>query len=445
MKLIQIFTFLLFTYQIVIGQTKKNISFEKKVDALIQPYIDSSKIAGMAVGVMRNDTILLLKSYGYADIEFDVKLPQNAIFEIGSMTKQFTAVSIFQLAEKGLIQLDDPIDKHIPILNNEKITVRHLLNHTSGISEPRLGNLIYQIYPRDTLITLVEKGKFDFKPGTAMIYNNTGYKLLGIIIEKVSGKTFEQYLKDNIFSKVGMQSTFFSDHETVRKNRTHGYNNLREDGKLTRAEQPYFYWTYSAGALSSTMADLLKWNKALHYSEQILDKTRYNEFIRVGVLNDSMPLRYANGLQVLEYKGHNVIGHGGSGSGILCDTRYFANEKLTIITLQNTYRRASESEFSYLIADNLLNSKIEGSVNFEGDLSMYKGDYKGILKMNIDVVDTKLVMRRNGQKVGDILNYLGNQKWALGNDQYIFKTENGQVKELHWDAISAYFRLKKIN
>ncbi len=428
------------------GKMQEKKVLETMVDSLVNPLINNSKIAGMAVGIMRNDSVLLLKSYGYADLEFNVLLPVTASFEIGSMTKQFTAVAIMQLVEKGLLKLDDNLNKYLTLnFKNENVTIRQLLSHTSGISEPRLGDIIYHIYPRDTLLRLIEKGKFDFKPGAAMMYNNTGYIMLGLIIEKVAGQTYEEYLNKNIFSKAGMTNTYMSDLETIKKNRAHGYNNVSKDGKLTRAEQPYFYWTFSAGELSSTVEDLLRWNRVLHRSELLLKKETYKEFVAVGALNNGTQLRYAKGLQTLKYKGYNVIGHGGSGSGILCDSRYFPEQNLTIITLQNTYRQASESEITYSIADNLLPLKKEPAEKYKGDLSIYKGIYKGILDITVDVVESKLIIKRSWQTTGDTLTYIGNQKWSLGNDQYSFKIENAKVKEMHWDPISAYIILTKVN
>ncbi|RDC58743.1 serine hydrolase domain-containing protein [Adhaeribacter pallidiroseus] len=219
---------------------------------------------------------------------------------------------------------------------------------------------------------------------------------------------------------------------------------MSKDGKLTRAEQPYFRWTFSAGALSSTVEDLLQWNQALHSSAKILKPETYQELIRVGRLTDGTVLRYAKGLQVFRYKGYSVIGHGGSGSGILCDSRYFPEQKLTIIVLQNTYRRASESDISLPIADRLLPAKKKVTDQFQGDLSLYQGTYKGLFDLNVQVVDSKLVIKRSWQTNGDTLTYVGQQQWALGNDRYSFKIENGQVKEIHWDPISAYIKLKKV-
>ncbi|RDC58742.1 serine hydrolase domain-containing protein [Adhaeribacter pallidiroseus] len=201
----------------------KNKPLERYVDSLAQALVDNSQIAGIAIGVMRHDSVLLLKSYGYADLEFAVPMPVNASFEIGSITKQFTAVAIMQLVEKGLLSLDDDISKYLQIsFPKEAITVRQLLHHTSGIKEVRLGDILYSHYSRDTVLSLIEKARFDFKPGTEMMYNNKGYFLLGLIIEKLTGQTYEEYLTKNLFLKAGMQNSYLSDQEKVIKLRTHG-------------------------------------------------------------------------------------------------------------------------------------------------------------------------------------------------------------------------------
>jgi CubicO group peptidase (beta-lactamase class C family) len=427
------------------GQTHDNGNkrhVEKVVDSIVQPLIESSRIAGMAVAVMRNDTILLSKTYGYADLEFNVPLPANASFEIGSITKQFTAVAVMQLSEKGLIDLDDNISKHLDF-KPEGITIRQLLTHTSGIKGLRMGDMIYHEYPRDTLLRLIEKNTLDFPPGSMMMYNNLGYNVLGLLIEKVTGQTYGEYLQANIFQRAGMMNTHMSDLQTVVKYRSHGYNNVRDDGKLTRAEQPYFYWTYAAGALSSTVEDLLKWNQVIHRSEKILKRATYQQMVSTGHLKDGTALRYAMGMQVLKYKNHNVIGHGGSGSGFMSDVRYFPDQNLTIITLQNTFRRVGESEISYGIADKLLPSREVLPNRFEGDLSNYKGSYKGLVGITIDLVGADLTIIKPGASKGDVLTYIGNQTWKLGTDEFSFVTENGKVKEIHWDLISAHIVLRK--
>ena len=447
---ILLFTFfIIFFGQYGTGQSiqKQSVQLEKSVDQLIRPLIDSSRIAGVAVGIMRNDSILLLKPYGYADLEFYVPLPVNASFEIGSITKQFTAVAIMQLADKGLIGLDDPITKYLRFDAEKAITIRQLLYHTSGIKNamevPGYRNILPYNFDRDTVLRMIEKQNFYFEPGSEMIYSNTGYFILGLVIEKVTGKRYEEYLAENIFSKAGMTSTYLSDQQTIVKFRAHGYNNF---GKLTRAEQPYFRWTYSAGALSSTVKDLLRWNMALHTTEKILRKSVYQKLISTGTLSNGSQLRYAMGLGTFKYRGNRVIGHGGDGSGISCDSRYFPEQNITIITLQNTYRAVSTSLLSEKIADILLPAVNPIKEKFQGELSSFKGTYKNNLaEVTVDVVNSELLIKKPGQRNYDTLTYAGNQSWSLGSDRFSFVLENGRPKELHWDLVFAYLRLKRSN
>ncbi|MHA4738969.1 serine hydrolase domain-containing protein [Dyadobacter sp. MSC1_007] len=447
--LISILLFSNFSQTAYISQPR-NHNLEQQVNLLVEPLIDSSIAAGAIVGVMRNDSILLIKSYGMADVELNAPLSQDASFEIGSTTKQFTAAAVMQLVERGLIQLNDPVNKYINFNSKpHQVTIEQLLNHTSGIKPPPRNeylSIIRSNYPRDTLLRLLENGGFNFEPGTAMNYSNMGYFILGQLIEKVSGKDYETYLEENILSKAKMTNTYYSDAETVRKERAHGYNNLQNKNILTRAELPYYRWTYSAGALSSTVKDLLAWNKALHNSEHIVSKKIYNQFITPGQLKDGSALRYANGLQILTYKGHRMIGHGGSGSGFLSQICYFPDEKLTIVTMQNTYRPVSEADLAYAIADKILPAKKDNlPVEPVKDLSIFRGTYKGALEINVEVAGNQLVIRRLGQKDWDTLTYMGNGRWSLKNDFYSFGIKDGQVKELYWDAIYAFLPLHKSN
>ena len=169
-----------------------NGELERKVDDLVKPYFEGPKIAGIAIGVFKGNEKILLKSYGFADLEFEVKLPTDASFEIGSVTKQFTAAATLQLAEQGRLSLEDDISKYIKFdTKGKKVTVRHLLSHTSGIRGytelPFFEDFAIRKFKRDTLLYMVEKEPFDFDPGEALIYNNTGFFMLGLIIEKVSG------------------------------------------------------------------------------------------------------------------------------------------------------------------------------------------------------------------------------------------------------------------
>ncbi|MEQ9415054.1 MAG: serine hydrolase domain-containing protein, partial [Cyclobacteriaceae bacterium] len=254
---------------------------EHQVDSLVQPFLDSAKMAGMAVAVYKGDEKLISKNYGFADLEFDVALPENASFEIGSITKQFTGVSILLLAEEGKLSLDDELTKYITYnTKGRKITIRQLLSHTSGIksytSLPNFEYLSQQHHSRDTLLRILEKEGYDFEPGEMLHYNNSAFFMLGLIIEKVGGVAYEEFVKKNLFDKAGMNNSFYCSESKIIKNKSHGYD-TGEDG-LVHAAYLDHTWPYAAGSLCSTAEDLVKWNQALHHGK-ILSDASYKEFL----------------------------------------------------------------------------------------------------------------------------------------------------------------------
>jgi len=177
---------------------------ESFVDSLADEHIGAT-LAGMSVGVMRGDQILLKKSYGLASLEWQVPMPMDAIHEVGSVTKQFTTFSILQLYGQERLDLDADVTAYLPELDLQErsVSVRRLMNHTSGIKgftemeEFRELSLLNR--PREELLELIEQYPFDFEPGEALIYNNSAYMLMGLIIETVTGQSYEEYLEENVF------------------------------------------------------------------------------------------------------------------------------------------------------------------------------------------------------------------------------------------------------
>lgn len=425
-------------------------SLERSVDTLVQPYLDSAQIAGVAIGVSRNDTLLFLKAYGYADLVFETPLQVSATFEIGSITKQFTAVAIMQLVEKGLANLQDDITEYLDFDTKGRIvTVEQLLNHTSGIKGitemPSLRDFIYFEYPRDTVLRIVEQEPFDFEPGNAMIYNNTAYFMLGLIIEEVTGMSYEEYLVENIFTVAGMENTYYCDERVVRKNKAYGYDT--EDGELLKAGYLDHTWPYAAGSLCSSVGDLLQWNHILHQTDQLLSGKSYEYLVAPSRLKNGIELRYSKGLSADEYKGIAVLSHGGGINGFLSDARYFPDHGLTIVTLINSTGPVSPTTISNRIADHLLPvQEIEYNEKYPGDLSFFTGKYRGIsrgreMEAIVDVAEETLTIELRGKK--DTLDYAGDEKWALGNSLISFAEEDGQVTEMHYDAGYGYYILKK--
>ncbi|MCE7065227.1 serine hydrolase [Dyadobacter sp. CY326] len=422
---------------------------EVSVDGFVKPYIDKSEAVGIAIGVFKGGKPLLQKAYGLADIELNVKLPMNASFEIGSVTKQFTAVAILQLAEEKKLTLEDDLGKYLKFeTGKRKVTIRQLLSHTSGIKGytelPSFKTLSIQKHSRDTLLRIVEKEQFDFEPGEALIYSNTAFFMLGLIIEKVSGLSYEAYVKKNLFDKAGMTNSYYCSENKITKNRAHGYD--RVDRGLVRAAYLDHTWPYAAGSLCSTVEDLGKWNNALHHGK-ILNEKSYKEFLTPVSLNDGTVTRYAKGITVTEWKGKRLIEHGGGINGFLSQNSYFPNDDISIIVLMNT-TSIGPRNIADKVADLIFkNSKPVRRPQFSGDLGKFTGNYKGRGRgQDIDVKISKNVsnlLLTVGKGQPQPLQYIRDNSWTDGNNIYLFKQENGRITELRLDQVYGYFILKR--
>src|SRR5579872_5050736 len=202
------------------------------IRAIVGAPITAGKVAGASVLVSRQGQTILSQSFGQADLELDVPMPADASFEIGSVTKQFTSASILLLAERGKLALDDDMTKYLPDVptHDRRITIRHLLTHTSGIKGytelPEFRDLMPIRKPPDTLVKLFADKPLDFEPGEDLVYNNSGYFLLGLIIEKVSGQKYADFVKANLFDTVGMPGSYYCSESAVHHHHAHGYDTL---------------------------------------------------------------------------------------------------------------------------------------------------------------------------------------------------------------------------
>ncbi len=427
-----------------------DINLESFVDGIVQSEIDNARLAGMAVGVSKGGQTLLRKTYGFADLEHDVAMPLNASFEIGSVTKQFTAAAILQLAEAGKLSLDEDFTKYVPFdTRGHSIPILRLMDHTSGIKgyteSSIFGEIVTRNLPRDTLLRLIEKEPFDFDPGEAEIYNNTAFYILGLIIEKVSGQSYAEYVEENLFSKAGMDNSYYCDNSTIRKNRAHGYG-MGAEG-LVRASYLDHTWPYAAGSLCSTAEDLLKWLEALH-GGKVLSDENYQSLITPGVLNDGTKIRYCKGINNYEYKGNQCIAHGGGINGFLTNSRYFPDEDLSIVVLVNTTGPVGPGNIADQISDELLEVTEMEPKPYDGDITSLSGSYSGAargqyLTLMVEGKDDMILLKSENDTEADTFRYDG-KFWSDGSPiQVSFVIENGQASEMRYDGIGNYFRLKR--
>jgi CubicO group peptidase (beta-lactamase class C family) len=427
-------------------------SLEVYADSLFQASIDSSQIAGAAILVFQKDTMLLNKSYGYASLELSTPMPSDGIFDIGSVTKQFTAAAILKLVEANKLSLDDDFTEYLPFdTKGRKVTIAQLLDHTSGM-EADMGEeveffdmLTNQGLPHNAIVKMFKPKDFMFEPGEALIYNNNAYSYLGLIIEKVTGQSYEDYLKEIFFKPLGMNSTSFGSNIEVTKNKVNGY---RYDS-LGIQQKPYLNYNlpYSAGSLSSNTQDLLIWMKALHQGK-ILSAASYQSMITPRQLNDGSKLQYAKALVNYSDFGNDKIGHTGGFSGFMTDTRYYPEEDLYIICLVNTSGGPKNATFfADPITWQLLDKKMPENVDLDIETALLEGLYTGPTRGNYtdsiqvkSIVGGMIVQKLKSDKIDTLKTYIGNNTWADSNNRIVIK--NNEYRDIQ---PYAYYILKKEN
>jgi CubicO group peptidase (beta-lactamase class C family) len=302
-----------------------------RMERVIQSFVDSKRFMG-AVLVARGNKILLDKGYGFADLEWDVPDSPTTKFRLGSITKQFTAASILLLEERGKLSVNDPVKKYMPDAPAawDKITILNLLTHTSGIpnftSFPNYASLEpFPITPKKLVAEFRDK-PLDFQPGEKWSYSNSGYVLLGYLIETISGETYAKFVQDNIFTPLGMKDSGYDSNSAIIPHRAMGYM-LGPDG-LSNTGYINMTVPFSAGGLYSTTEDLLRWEQGL-FGGKLLSPASLRE-MTTPYKND-----YAFGLLVHTVKGHKVIDHGGGIEGFNTMLAYYPADKLTVVVLGN--------------------------------------------------------------------------------------------------------------
>ena len=310
-----------------------------RIDRYIEAQLEKYNIPGLALAVVREGKVTKAKGYGLADVELNAPATERSVFQWASVTKQFTATAIMLLAQDGKLKLDDPVSRHYANAPSawSGVTVRHLLTHTSGIKGytelPNFFATVRKDYKPEEIIGLVSSLPLDFAPGEKWAYSNTGYYLLGLIIEKVSGKSYGEFLTERIFRPLGMDTARVNDQFEIIANRVTGYD-LRTD-RLLRSEFVSPTQPFSAGALVGTVLDLAKWDAAL-YTEKLLPKAVLEEMWTPVKLNDGKTFPYGYGWQTGELRGHRYLGHGGGIHGFSSFILRLVQDKLTVIVLINS-------------------------------------------------------------------------------------------------------------
>ena len=315
------------------------------MDSLVSAEVKGTPIAGLAIAVVRGRDTILARGWGFADIENEVPVTTASIFRIGSITKQFTSSAIMQLVEKGRLSLDDTLAALLPNMPTtwRKVTLRHLLNHTSGIpsytdiGQRWEGRWREDMVP-DSIVGLVTGDTLNFAPGSKWRYNNTGYVLLGMILDKTTRQLYPRYLSEQIFKPVGLSSTMYCDTGPIIKRRALGYQ--LSDKQLNNAEFLSMTQPYSAGALCSTVGDLVKWTRALH-SGAIVSAASFKKMATP--IGPAAASHYGFGLTSDSLGGHRRISHTGAIRGFVSMLAHYPDDSLTIVVLANSIPAPTET------------------------------------------------------------------------------------------------------
>jgi D-alanyl-D-alanine carboxypeptidase len=335
---------------------------EARIEGAARAIVSSGRSAGVAVGVVRGGQLVFNRNYGLANVELNEPVSASTVFRLASLTKQFTAAAVLLLVEQRRLSLDDKLAKYYPDFPRaEQVTIMQLLNHTAGIRDyaELLSEEIGRTRPTGPqFVKRIAELGYDFEPGTMWNYSNSGYFLLGQIIESVSGASFAEFTRANLFDRLGMMDTAVDDEAHVVPFRASGYA-VAKEAPSGYVNAPFISMAvvYAAGATHSTVADLAKWSIALH-GGKVMSADSLKTMTTAAVLNNGRlsgtaryqkpgapvrssdpgfgPREYAMGLHLGTLDGHRLIGHEGGIFGFSTIMETYPDDGFSTIVLANT-------------------------------------------------------------------------------------------------------------
>jgi CubicO group peptidase (beta-lactamase class C family) len=324
---------ILFTLFFTLSQAQ---SLESKIDKILRTQFKTNE-TGVSALVAKDGNVIYRKAFGKADLELDVDMTSKNVFEVGSITKQFTSVAILMLLEEGKLSLDDEITKFIPTYptNGKKITIHHLLTHTSGIksytSMQRFGEVMTIDETPLKFIDFFKNEPMDFDPGEKYLYNNSGYFILGYIVEKVSGISYPKFIQERIFDAIDMKSSYYGSHKKLIKNRASGY---QKGAEFSNAQYISLTLPYAAGSIMSNVDDMLKWQTAITSNVFLKKATIDKAFTNYTLINGDK-INYGYGWSINEINDVPTIEHGGAIPGYLSMGVFVPSKKVYVIVFSN--------------------------------------------------------------------------------------------------------------
>jgi CubicO group peptidase (beta-lactamase class C family) len=426
----------IFAFTISFGQNNKGKLLSQKLDEYLISVSQANRFNGTAL-VAQKGKILLQKSYGWKNYETKTPNDTNCIFQIASLTKTFTSAIILKLQESGKLSVKDKVDKYLPdFLNGGKITIENLLTHTSGIGNidiEETDTVTWTPMNRADILNAFQNEPLSFKPGTEFTYRNSGYFLLGLIIEKVMGMTYQKAVRKIIFEPLQMTHSGFDFINLNDTFKATGYTILSQE-KQTIAHLIDSTVTFASGDIYSTTGDLYKWAKAIA-RKQILTKNSWKQAFTPFLLKE----KYGYGWFTGSINGKKCVWHGGAVFGFASNLTYFPDEDVTIILLNNVLNQSNQqvlpvNPLSAIIFNKpytLFKEKIEIKINDE-DLNKFTGTYS----LSTTPSATMVITKKDGN-----LMLIVDKNTTL---QFVFNTEtNFEFKNLPPSEITGEFIIEK--
>lgn len=391
---------------VLFSQTDKK---DKEIVQEIESYLSGqfrNDQPGCAILVAKKGRVLYKKGFGLANMEWNIPIGTNTVFQIGSVTKLFTVLGILQLVEKQKLFLKDSIQKYIPTFptKGHTITIEHLLTHTSGIKDYVTmnhpdPNVMRRDFKTLEVIDFFKNEPLGFVPGTKSSYSSSGTFLLGYIIEVVSGISYEQYIQDNIFKPTGMMNSYYGDNSRVIPNRADSYGT--EEGIYRNGDYRSMTVPYAAGALLSTVEDIFKWHQAL-YSNKLLGKDLLTKSVTAYELKNGTKGDFGYGwfVNYVQVKGSPTLAHSGGISGFNSLVMYLPNEDVLVVVLSN-FQDAKVQEITTNVATLTIGKELANEIHVDNTvLNTYKGKYE----MSSKTSRIALIRELEGRLIIEVVN-----------------------------------------
>ncbi len=457
-----------FIWILIIILSISNLKAQDSIDSLVDTYMSTNKIPGLALAIVKNDSVRTLKAYGLSSIQNDVKVDVNTTFELASLTKQFTAAAILKLQEDGKLNVDDYLHQYFPECPErwKAITIKQLLWHTSGLpgmfphdnftqksftgySQMTAEQLDIMMQTntvsKDLAIKSIITDSLDFEPGSAYNYSDVGYLLLGVVIDNITG-SYRDFLT-NIFVQNGLLNTYLVNQERVFKNQARGYS--LKDGEWINIMRTWDYEIPSHFGVFSNLTDLMKWFKVISGTD-FLNETNQKFLFSKGTLNDKSKITYGGGWEINDINGMNFISHTGVTGTILVNV---PQKSTTVIILSNLGYNGNDMVKPWNLAYEIINklgieTRINRSHVTSSGLKQIEPNKAAIIKLTgkyltTDNLEANIYTESGkpyfeSQESKNELSLLENGSWLVlgfGYEYILTLDESGQILESNYGRI----------